>query len=153
MVIAISCIIFSVCVGILVAIVYKRKQVASVPTKKKKEPRSWRIPKEHLEEVLGLYDDMMARGQILNTPFGTAISTKRELPRYLFWKKIFEVIPELSNLTIGLDVKKVGFIHCIEIIEDISDDKADVFDDDDDDGGDEEGCASQEESLDDVLKK
>jgi hypothetical protein len=83
------------------------KKKVPTETVEKRKPRIWSIPPEHLEETIGLYDNMME-----------GLVATRLLPRYLFWRKILEIMPETSNFSVR--VERAGGLRCIEIVEDMS---------------------------------
>lgn len=77
------------------------------PVRKKREPRTWSIPKEHAPEVLRLYDDMMKR-------------IHKVLPRYLFWQKIVEILDDTRGIAIRTE--RVSDWRCIRLVEVVADD-------------------------------
>lgn len=87
-----------------------------------KKPREWYIPQEHLIDVLKLYDEMMASTIYIPsfyTVFETVIPFTKQvnprLPRYCFWQKIQEVLPETADLP--LNVEELDSMSCIKIVE------------------------------------
>jgi hypothetical protein len=92
---------------------WRKKQ----PVRQKRKPKKWEIPKEHIIEILGLYDDMMCAAREALITRGAHV---RQLPRYLFWKKVIEVIPDVGNYSVN--VERDGNRHCITIVETVADD-------------------------------
>ena len=83
-------------------LLFWRKKKIVTDDKPKFVPKEWAIPSEHIEEVLTLYDSMMRK-------------PTRKLRRYLFWKKIMEVLPE----TDGYDkhVVATAGLQCIKLVQ------------------------------------
>ena len=81
-------------------LLFWRKKV--IDEKPKFKPKEWQIPGEHVEAVLALYDAMMRK-------------PNRKLPRYLFWKKIQEILPEADNY--DKHVVATSTLPCIKLVE------------------------------------
>ncbi|MCK9558105.1 MAG: hypothetical protein M0R50_08720 [Candidatus Cloacimonetes bacterium] len=82
---------------------FKEKQ----PKRKKRTPKEWAIPLKHVVELLGLYDTMISNSPSL-------------LPKYQFWSRLQEIIPETRNYPIRVEAS--GEIRCIKIVEVVADD-------------------------------
>ena len=93
-----------------------RKKKAQEPVRQKRKPREWTIPKEHAVELIGLFDDMMAASRFVP---GIGSLKSRHLPRYLFWQKAFEVLPEIEGFAV--QVEPVKDYRCIKIVENVPD--------------------------------
>ena len=88
----------------------------AVEVRQKRKPREWSIPKEHAIEVIGLYDEMLNASRFVD---GIGFLKTRHLPRYLFWQKLLEVVPEVKGCNIRIE--PVNDSRCIKIIENVPD--------------------------------
>ncbi|MFA5766897.1 MAG: hypothetical protein WC919_03175 [Candidatus Paceibacterota bacterium] len=95
----------------------RKKQESTEPVRQKRKPREWTLPKDNLVDVLKLYDDMMSSISII----GPTITIRRLLPRYLFWQKIVEILPDTRGLS--LKVEETKDWQCIKLVEVVPDDE------------------------------
>lgn len=72
---------------------FGKKVEAPEALKKKRDPRRWKVPAEHVEEIVRLYDAMVKTKNI-----------HKRLPRYLFWHKVCEVLPSLKSTTASVKI-------------------------------------------------
>jgi hypothetical protein len=94
---------------------FRRKKEAE-PIRKKRKPKEWAIPPDKAAEIIGLYDDMMQAAMLGLVAKGYA----RRLPRFLFWQRIIEIIPDVSGYPV--QVENTGDRLCIKIVETVADD-------------------------------
>ena len=90
-----------------------RKKVK--PVRQKRKPREWSFPVDSLPEILALYDDMMS-----STYSVGSLIRRRTLPRYTFWKRVGELIPDADGLS--AKIEDVGDCRCIKLVEVVADD-------------------------------
>jgi hypothetical protein len=95
----------------------RKKQESAEPVRQKRKPREWSFPKESLIDILKLYDDMMSSISII----GPAITLRRLLPKYLFWQKVVEILPETRGLAIKVEETKDW--RCLKLVEVVPDDE------------------------------
>jgi len=93
----------------------RKKQESVEPVRRKRKPREWLFPKENLIDILKLYDDMMSSITII----GSTVTLKRLLPRYLFWQKVVEVLPEVRGFAIK--AKETQDWRCLKLVEVVPD--------------------------------
>jgi uncharacterized protein YfcZ (UPF0381/DUF406 family) len=93
-----------------------RRKKKSEPVRKKRKPKEWAIPKDKAAEIIDLYDDMMQAAMLGLVTNGYA----RKLPRFLFWQKVLEVIPETRKYPV--QVESTNNCFCIKIVETVADD-------------------------------
>jgi len=94
---------------------FRRKKQEAKPIRQKRKPREWTFPKESLEDILRLYDDMMSSYYFVGN-----IVLRRLLPKYLFWQKVVEILPDTRGLSIQVEETKDW--QCIKLVEVVADD-------------------------------
>jgi hypothetical protein len=100
---------------------FRKKKIVAEPIRKKRKPKEWDIPENKAAEIIGLYDDMiqaMTQGLTVNP------LCARRLPRFLFWQKVIEVIPDTRGYSV--EVAQTNDRFCIKIIETVADDDFDT---------------------------
>jgi hypothetical protein len=95
----------------------RKKQEQTEPVRQKRKPREWSFQKDSLIDILKLYDDMMSSISII----GPTITLRRLLPKYLFWQKVVEVLPDTRGIAIKVEETKDW--RCLKLVEVVPDDE------------------------------
>jgi hypothetical protein len=107
----------------------RKKQKPVEPVRRKRKPREWLFPKENLIDILKLYDDMMSSTIVgptvtlmsSTTTISPTVTLRRLLPRYLFWQKVVEVLPEVRGF--AMKVEETQDWRCLKLVEVVPNDK------------------------------
>jgi hypothetical protein len=87
---------------------FRKKVEAPKASKKKRDPKRWRVPEEHTEEIIRLYDDMMKKKNL-----------HKRLPKYLFWHRVYEILPSMSGIGVKIDLNiNWANFYFVEIVPD-----------------------------------